>query len=402
MSERSEVRAAPEDPSTGSPRRPVLLLGAVAALLALLLVVAVLTLPAPEGGADRAGTSSASTAGDGADEDGADDDAREDGAADDGARDLHGRLRGGLRVDAGVPVAEETRLTRYPDAGEVGIPARLGWRGGELPPCTSGGGSVRAVMLQDVEGEVRALLLQGRSGYCRLPLVLTPPRGADLATMLVQAVSRDRRSVALVGDRRVVVVSLRGPRLEVRTTLVPDPGLQRAGWSIDGTRVLVVGDGTWTLAPGDRTARRAAADDGPGRYRLVDDDGLARVELDGRGRALGRSLLDPTSTWGVRGGDVANIEGWSAATVAPTGEVADLVGSRHGVVAVQVDVSPRPVVYARAEGDGPALPLAWLPLQRLVLSSGTEGARRLLVWDPVHGRAWGLSDVDPQVIALGL
>jgi len=284
------------------------------------------------------------------------------------------------------------------------LPAEIALDRAPTPLAQLGQGALTrinaAYLRQDAGGSYRPVLLaqDGRLVDPGLSLRDTTDAEGNAAAPLDRAaIAQDGSAIAFAQPGEVVLFEI--PGAAARRIAVPDPTLQRVGWTAGDSGLVARSDTqSWFVDVGTGTATRLSGRAAPSHYEIVAGGGPGGsprlLTWDAFGRGTGQEVL-PAPLDGVYTNTISNIVGWAAAGV----YLNDPGSTREyqGILAVQADKpsSRRLLVFgdATARTKGCCVPLGWLSGHQLLFqSSGSQGSW-VLVWDITSGQVSRVSRV---------
>lgn len=326
------------------------------------------------------------------------------------------RLRGDIFPD-GTPYVLAPDLR---SAGSLGRPLT------SVPEVVDLAGPVVSLTGDDGVGDRRLWLVHLRkvsSAPARyVPVALTPSGrlalvgGVSLGQVLTPSgprpphigpatLTRYGRSAVFAQPSAVVLVD--AATGATRRLAVPDPALERAGWTAAGTRVVASSaSASWLVEPGSGRVRPLPAGAHAGHDQLVTPPvgGLWLRSWDAYGRRSARDVPVAAPVSRVRGETAANIEGWAAAAAELDAEKAGVRASTaagySALVAVHSDEphNRRMLLVPRGEGGHAQVqpccePLAWVSGRHLLFRA-VQGERVwLLVWNIGAGEVLRIAEL---------
>ena len=272
--------------------------------------------------------------------------------------------------------------------------------------------TVRAVLMTDAAGGGYHPVLVDPSGEYRIVADVTVQPTADEGgntrfSIGPGTVSPDGTKVVLPSRQEVVIIDLAaGTRVRVP---VPDPYLEWAGWSVDGSVVARSAQRAWTLVVGQRSVRELPLPAGAGHYGLVEDAGKAPVlaTFDASGRLQARAALPPlvASGWQLA---ASSLTGWVATGVFLTPAAStELDGAYQGVLAVNADTPSSWRLLVPPDGAGAmwskgcCSAQGWAGQRLVVVQAQAASTSWLLAWDTDSGRLYRVSALTPSIVVDG-
>lgn len=320
----------------------------------------------------------------------------------------------GQRVGTGTVwrLPEESLVPTLPWL-DLGLPSRIALPTRLVALADDPISTVRAVLMTDAAGGgYHPVLMDPRGEYRIVADVTVQPTvdsgGNTHFAIGPGTVSPDRTKVVLPSQGAIVLIDLAaGTRVRVP---VPDPYVEWAGWSLDGSAVIVrSADRAWTVAAGGRSVRELPPPAGAGHYGLVAYSGklpdLATFDASGRLQARAPAPPGVVSGWQLT---ASSLTGWAATGVFLSAAASDeLDGAYQGVLAVNADTPSSwrmvvpPAGASSTWSKGCCSVQGWSGQRLVVVEVHAGSSSWLLAWDMVSGQVYRVSELGPTIAVDG-